>query len=206
MSDKKPAPAKPAGKPPTARRISQPRPKKSTASPETTDLPPASGVPDLTESPAPPAAAATEEPPTISNDWPEPESATSGGKPQDGKRKRRRRKGKGQANQAHAAAGEPLPQDADDADEAVPAVVSVAAEAPRPARAPQPQPPPRQHQPRTKVDPEILARKAWKIFLAEVSEEGVALIGDQDARELARRCFRLAETFLEEQTRRLSGS
>ncbi|MCX6847220.1 MAG: hypothetical protein NTU84_11850 [Verrucomicrobia bacterium] len=53
-----------------------------------------------------------------------------------------------------------------------------------------------------KVDAEQLAKFAWKIYLAEVSEEGVALIGDNDARELSRRCFRLAEIFLEEQARR----
>ena len=43
---------------------------------------------------------------------------------------------------------------------------------------------------------------AWKIYLAEVSEEGVALIGDNDAKDLSRRCFRLAEIFVEEQMRR----
>lgn len=50
-------------------------------------------------------------------------------------------------------------------------------------------------------DGEDLAKKAWKIYLAEVSEEGVALLGDHDARELSRRCFRLAELFLDEQAR-----
>ncbi len=53
-----------------------------------------------------------------------------------------------------------------------------------------------------KLDAEQLAKFAWKIYLAEVSEEGVALVGDNDARELSRRCFRLAEIFLEEQARR----
>lgn len=57
-------------------------------------------------------------------------------------------------------------------------------------------------QSKSRLDPEKLSKKAWKIFLAEVSEEGVALIGDNDARELSRRCFRLAELFLEEQQRR----
>jgi len=42
---------------------------------------------------------------------------------------------------------------------------------------------------------------AWKIYLAEVSEEGIALINDSDAREIARRCFRLAAIFLDEQAR-----
>ncbi len=69
------------------------------------------------------------------------------------------------------------------------------------ARPPQPQQQPQQ-KPRRRMDPEKVATKAWKIYLAEVSEEGVALIGDNDARELARRCFRLSELFLEEQERR----
>jgi hypothetical protein len=62
--------------------------------------------------------------------------------------------------------------------------------------------PPQPQKPRHKPDPEKVAKNAWKIFLAEVSEEGVALIGDNDARELARRCFRLSEIFLEEEARR----
>ena len=53
------------------------------------------------------------------------------------------------------------------------------------------------------MNPEELAKKAWKIYLSEVSEEGIALINDQDARELSRRCFRLAEIFLDEQSRRI---
>jgi hypothetical protein len=56
--------------------------------------------------------------------------------------------------------------------------------------------------PRVRLDPEKVAKNAWKIYLAEVSEEGVALIADNDARELARRCFRLSELFLEEAERR----
>ena len=61
--------------------------------------------------------------------------------------------------------------------------------------APRPQQRPHRH------DSKDLSKKAWKIFLAEVSEEGIALIGDQDARELSRRCFRIAELFLDEQAR-----
>ena len=53
------------------------------------------------------------------------------------------------------------------------------------------------------MDPEILAKKAWKIYLSEVSEEGIALINDHDAKELSRRCFRLAEIFMDEQNRRI---
>jgi hypothetical protein len=59
-----------------------------------------------------------------------------------------------------------------------------------------------QQPPRPKIDPELLTKMAWKIYLAEVSEEGVALIGDNDAKDLSRRCFRLAEIFIEEQMRR----
>ncbi|MFM2198521.1 MAG: hypothetical protein RLZZ505_1953 [Verrucomicrobiota bacterium] len=61
---------------------------------------------------------------------------------------------------------------------------------------------PQSQKPRRKLDPEKVAKNAWKIFLAEVSEEGVALISDNDARELARRCFRLSEIFLEEEDKR----
>jgi hypothetical protein len=93
------------------------------------------------------------------------------------KRKRRRRKGKGGGSSAPVEG----------------------AEAPLPA-APVPQ---SGNKPR--LDSEALAKAAWKIYLAEVSEEGVALVGDQDARELARRCFRLAEIFLDEQARRQGG-
>lgn len=56
--------------------------------------------------------------------------------------------------------------------------------------------------PRPKLDPEKVAKHAWKIYLSEVCEEGLALIGDSDARELSRRSFRMAEIFLEEEARR----
>ena len=46
-----------------------------------------------------------------------------------------------------------------------------------------------------------LCKKAWEVYLAEVSEEGVELFPDNDARELARRSFRLAEIFLLEELR-----
>jgi hypothetical protein len=140
-----------------------------------------------------------ESPPPVGSDWPEPE-AESGGSVQSqsesSKRKRRRRKGKGNGPQNNA--GEPSPE------ESQPAGVSEPrqADAPQEQR-PRPQPAP-QHptQPRAKIDPELLTKMAWKIYLAEVSEEGVALIGDNDAKDLSRRCFRLAEIFIEEQTRR----
>ena len=146
-------------------------------------------------------------PVAASGEWPEPDAASSGGTGSpDNKRKRRRRKGKGQSPQSHALsnANEEGPAHDDAAEPALAAAPTGGA--PRPAPAAQPPLPQRQPTPRGKVDPETLARKAWKIFLAEVSEEGVALISDQDARELARRCFRLAETFIEEQSRRLPNS
>ena len=89
------------------------------------------------------------------------------------KNKRRRRKGKGGRSEPGESA--PAPADA-------PAAASPS--------------------PRPKVDAEQLAKFAWKIYLAEIGEEGVALIDDHDARELTRRCFRLAEIFLDEQSRR----
>ncbi|RYD48367.1 MAG: hypothetical protein EOP85_03680 [Verrucomicrobiaceae bacterium] len=74
---------------------------------------------------------------------------------------------------------------------------------PNPQQPHQPQQPQQhQQQQRPRIDPELLTKMAWKIYLAEVSEEGVALIGDNDAKELSRRCFRLAEIFAEEQMRR----
>jgi len=52
------------------------------------------------------------------------------------------------------------------------------------------------------IDAKELSKRAWKIFLSEVSEEGLALIGDKEGRELSKKSFRLAEIFLEEQGRR----
>lgn len=80
---------------------------------------------------------------------------------------------------------------------------------PTPSPIPQPSHSPQQHPPRNpqshnrppRYNPEELAHKAWKIYLAEVSEEGIALINDNDARDIARRCFRLAGIFLDEQSR-----
>lgn len=169
-------------------------------------IPPSPATPDLSPVAATPAGPEASSP--SSGAWPEPDAPSSGGHATaEGKRKRRRRKGKGQPAHANAiaAATEEIPS-GDEAAETTAAVTSVTPAAPRPP--PQvPQPPPRQHAaPRAKMDPEMLSNKAWKIFLAEVSEEGIALIGDSDARELARRCFRLAEIFLEEQSRRLPGA
>jgi hypothetical protein len=141
------------------------------------------------------------------SDWPEPEPATSGESAvqEGGKRnKRRRKRGKGGGGSQAA------PADTDSAP-----VENLQGLSPAPVTSPKPsQPPPRpphagqggQPQPsqpsRPKHEPDAMAKLAWKIYLSEVSEEGVALIGDNDAKELARRCFRLAEIFLDEQTKR----
>lgn len=171
-----------------------------------------SATQEASSSPQPPSELPPSELPqadlplAVSGDWPEPDAATSGGTPShDGKRKRRRRKGKGQSAQANAlsSAADPSPPHEDATDP-----LPVAAPKPTPFPSPAPAAPQQARQPisRTKLDPEALTSKAWKIFLAEVSEEGVALIGDQDARELARRCFRLAEIFFEEQGRRVPNA
>lgn len=192
--------------PPTAaraRKAATPRPKKAAkaATPVATEIsPPAAAAvdsPPPVESPksevTPPAADA---PAPIGGDWPESEGESAGGgapgQSESGKRKRRRRKGKGQSSSGPNAGG-PANDDAGPAD-------FKSSDAPR-EQAPRPNPQPQQA-PRPKIDPEHLAKMAWKIYLAEVSEEGVALIGDNDAKDLSRRCFRLAEIFIEEQSRR----
>jgi len=43
---------------------------------------------------------------------------------------------------------------------------------------------------------------AWKFYHGEIGGEVTALIDDQIARDLARRCFHLAEIFLDEKVRR----
>jgi len=107
----------------------------------------------------------------------------------ESKRKNRRRRGKGKpkAGEAEETVAESKAEEAPEQRDRQPQ---------RAQQVPQPQ------KARRKLDPEKVAKNAWKIFLAEVSEEGVALIGDNDARELARRCFRLSEIFLEEEDRR----
>jgi hypothetical protein len=154
------------------RRVSNPRPKKKTKSSKPEK--------STEEGAAEPAAKFPEFPESSepasapSADWPEPEAPSSGNAAtsENTKRKRRRKKGKGGNNSQNAAP-------AGDADESQ-----------------------RPQQSRVKIDTELLAKFAWKIFLAEVSEEGVALVTDSDAKEITRRCFRLAEIFLEEQSRR----
>lgn len=57
-----------------------------------------------------------------------------------------------------------------------------------------------------KVDPDELSKKAWKIFLGEVNEDGLALMDDNSTREVAKRSFRVAEIFLQEEIRRKNSS
>jgi hypothetical protein len=51
------------------------------------------------------------------------------------------------------------------------------------------------------LDVDSICSKAWEIYSAEVKEEGVELFPDNDARELCKRSFRLAELFLLEESR-----
>jgi len=196
---------------PRVRRISTPRPKKVAKPSESAAVKEEADAPVPIEPPqAPvqaPAPAPSHEPRQAANeaDWPEPEAASSGSSNQgdSAKRKRRRRKGKGQGTPQVAGplatenSSAPIQElnEPFDASQDTPRAV-----APQPAMKPQVSAPPAP--PRPRIDPELLAKMAWKIYLAEVSEEGVALIGDNDAKDLSRRCFRLAEIFIEEQSRR----
>lgn len=181
MTDKTPISQKAAAEgTPSVRRISTPRPKKQAkvAKPE-------APVVDVSVSEVAPPA----------NDWPEPEAASIGGgasAAENPKRKRRRKKGKGgNKPQESVTRNDAEFQDTEGAQD------STTPSLPSQTQAPRPHP-----QPRIKLDANAVAKLAWKIYLAEVSEEGVALIGDNDAKELTRRCFRLSEIFLEEQSRR----
>ncbi len=58
------------------------------------------------------------------------------------------------------------------------------------------------HPEQLKLDYKVVSKKAWKIFLGEVAEDGLGLIADKDAKEMAKRSFRVAEIFLEEEVRR----
>ena len=168
---------KPAGGTPRVRRISTPKSKKRAQVAKDVVIP---LVAEVSETVAP------------ANDWPAPEAASTGGGAgsENPKRKRRRKKGKGNNPQKTVVQDDTEPQETGDVSEpVVPAAQGQSA--------PRPQP-----QPRIKLDSDAVAKLALKIYLAEVSEEGVALIGDNDAKELSRRCFRLSEIFLEEQTRR----
>ena len=204
--DPESASEQPAAATPSVRRISNPRPKKGQPKPDpeptaASDPAPEPETPSApVQSPPEPAPEpqgddSDDESPSFDSEWPAPE--TSGAQSQEGgKRKRRRRKNKGgqggQGGSSQQASADTTPPSDPSGD--VPA---------DPSSQQRPQPPSRPQPPqRPKVDPTLLAKRAWKIYLSEVSEEGVALISDQDARELTRRCFRLAEIFLEEQSRR----
>lgn len=54
-----------------------------------------------------------------------------------------------------------------------------------------------------RVDADELKRRAWKIYLGEVTEEGLALMDDRTAAEAARRAYRVAELFLIEASHHL---
>ena len=56
-----------------------------------------------------------------------------------------------------------------------------------------------QEAPKAKIDIKTVAARAWKIFVGEVNEEGLALIADKDAREMARRSLRIAEIYTREE-------
>jgi hypothetical protein len=199
------APAEPSVPVKTARRVSNPRPKKvakkvaAESAPEPQTVEPAAAA----EAPVAPAPVPVREETPAANEtparedsgarthWPEPETIQGETAGPGGKRKRRRKK-KGGAN-AHPNEGQtPRAQ--------VPGSEGASLQAP--ARPAQPQSTP-QPAPRVPFDLEEVSKKAWKIFLSEVSEEGLALIGDNDARDLTRRSFRLAEIFLEEKARRI---
>lgn len=176
MPEQTEAASEEAAREPKVRRISNKNPRKASGGDTTPKEETAASAPDTGDSPKP-----------------------------DPKRTNRRRRGKGKSGTKDP---EPSPAEEPFVEE----TISLAAQEPdtRPEKKDKPEPPrdkpqdirPQQQKPRRKLDPDKVAKNAWKIFLAEVSEEGVALIGDNDARELARRCFRLSEIFLEEEDRR----
>ena len=59
----------------------------------------------------------------------------------------------------------------------------------------------REPKPKIAVDSKDLAKKAWKIFESEVTEEGLALLDDNGLRDYARSSFNAARLFLEEKGR-----
>lgn len=123
--------------------------------------------------------------------------------PADPKRKNRRRRGKGKSSQkedGQNSDGPPAQEETINLGEVEPTDSGERPGKQGGRREPQTQRPSKK--PRSRPDSDKVAKNAWKIFLAEVSEEGVALIGDNDARELARRCFRLSEIFMDEEHRR----
>jgi len=59
----------------------------------------------------------------------------------------------------------------------------------------------REPKPRVQVNGKDMAKKAWKIFESEVTEEGLALLDDNGLRDYARSSFNAARLFLEEEGR-----
>ena len=194
--------SKPATK---VRRISNPRPRKKAkkvveaeSAPAVEEAPPEEPV--VPEAPAKVAPPITSDAESAEDEITDPDiseslgmeeggAASVGGSPNtnEAKRKRRRRKGKGSGANSNPQGEEFHPS----------------AEGIQESHGSGNRPPQSQNNSRPPaLDADAVSTKAWKIFLAEVSEEGVALINDQDARDLARRCFRLSEIFLEERTRR----
>ena len=197
---------------PRVRRISNPRPKKVAKEipVETSDAPESAPeipveLPSIPFPSTPRPAESQDEESHGGDDWPDSESepvTAPQSQSESAKRKRRRRKGKGQSNASQNNTAEPTAEDAP-----APVVTESRSSDAQQDQRPRPQPGPPNHAPqqgqnRPKIDPELLTKMARKIYLAEVSEEGVALIGDNDAKDLSRRCFRLAEIFIEEQSRR----
>lgn len=189
---------------PIVRRISNPRPKKvpRTVTPEPVEAPEEPATAPVTEADEAEPESSDGQSSQEGAEWPEPDAETEGGaqtQSDSAKRKRRRRKGKGQGAAAPQAGAPPVAEEGQHvAVQETKAPEANQDQRPRNPGGQQQQP----QQQRPKIDPELLTKMAWKIYLAEVSEEGVALIGDNDARDLSRRCFRLAEIFVEEQTRR----
>ena len=192
-SSGKPAkpPAKRAAKRARKTAKSEPRPKESRAAEPHVEEPQADHL-DQTASKATPEAEAAS-PPSTSNP---PEHATKRPK------RRRGKKGKGGGDAQDRQGTHEGPSQESASESSAPSADDSTREDSKP-RGNQPQPArnhPQQSRP-PRHDADDLARKAWKIYLAEVSEEGIALINDQDARDIARRCFRMAEVFLDEQAR-----
>jgi hypothetical protein len=174
--------AKPARKKPAARKAAKPKPEAAKEASFPLVEAPAAAV---ESAPSTPARAEEREP---REGGPEPipffvENSASEA-PGNPKKRRRRKKKHGQSQQPQHPHAVSPPSD-------VPPAVAESAPAPVMHAAPRP-----------KLDADEVAKKAWKIFQSEVGEEGLALIDDHDAREISRRCFRLAEIFLDEAARR----
>jgi len=153
-------------------------------------------VPDMPDEAAPAASAPAEPKPAP---WAEPEVIEGASSGEHSKRKRKRkRKGKGGAS--HNSGSSTYPESPGETDGPPPASARSTEKAAEPAK--DPSAPPKSHAPRIAHDSKVISKMSWKLYQGEIGEEGIALIDDHDARDLARRCFRLAEIFLDEQARR----